>query len=155
MHIILGNLDQGLWYLYKAAIVWISKGSTFRTAFFVSSIKSRVSIIFWFCYRLRFSPDSAYLLCSSDQGTIHVFNSNPREEDFEREKKNMYVLGEPKRAHLSFSVDQLILKKGQYASLKKFTMPYAEHVSECAFVTKGDSNSNLVGFLTFLLSLNL
>jgi hypothetical protein len=72
------------------------------------------------------------MVCSSDQGTIHVFNANPRDEDFDRERKNI--------------VDQLILKKGQYTSLKKFTMPHAEHLSECAFITKGDSNSNLVRF---------
>jgi len=79
-----------------------------------------------FCF--RFSPDSSYLACCSDQGTIHVFSVTHTHKDKSLTTKNLF--------------DQLRLKD-ERRSVVQFAMPNPEQIAECAFLTEDLSKSDL------------
>jgi len=79
-----------------------------------------------FCF--RFSPDSSYLACCSDQGTIHVFSVTHKHDDRLVATKKIF--------------DQFRLKD-ERRSIVQFAMPNPEQIAECAFLSEDVSKSNL------------
>ncbi|KAI6235487.1 hypothetical protein M3Y95_00056700 [Aphelenchoides besseyi] len=77
-----------------------------------------------FCF--RFSCDSSYLACSSDQGTIHIFSvSNKPDERLSNTKK---------------IIDHVRFGKNERRSIFQFTMPKPEQIAECAFLPEDTTN---------------